>query len=178
MVRPEILTKESMLADYAPEFVVDVWPGVKSVHGTHSFQSSAGRHCNCTSESVLSVGKFGILVIPYRVSLGWFYYTGFSCPCKFAFYTNPALKLLLFKRKLSCYTNYDGPSFRGGPLASAPKEENASERAVGVCAGAKRPPHVQSACFCSKSGKNWDGLPKVFFDRPEAAPLGRPVDFY
>ena len=55
MVRPEILTKESMLADYAPEFVVDVWPGVKSVHGTHSFQSSAVHRLNSTLESVLSI---------------------------------------------------------------------------------------------------------------------------
>ena len=44
-----------MLADYAPEFVVDVWPGVKSVHGTHSFQSSAVHRLNSTLESVLSI---------------------------------------------------------------------------------------------------------------------------
>ena len=44
-----------MLADYAPEFVVDVWPGVKSVHGTHSFQSNAVHRLNSTLESVLSI---------------------------------------------------------------------------------------------------------------------------
>ena len=44
-----------MLADYASEFVVDVWPGVKSVHGTHSFQSSLVRRLNSTLESVLSI---------------------------------------------------------------------------------------------------------------------------
>lgn len=46
-----------MLTDYAPEFVVDVWPEVKSVHGTHSFQSSAGHRLNSTLESVLSTNS-------------------------------------------------------------------------------------------------------------------------
>ena len=47
------------LTDHASGSWDDAWLGARSVHGTHSFQSSAVRRPNRTLESVLSVGKFG-----------------------------------------------------------------------------------------------------------------------
>ena len=66
---------------------------VRSAHWTHSFQSSAGRCSTCTSESVLSVSKFGLF--SEDVSSSCLHHTGKKNSCKFAKYMKTKANFLL-----------------------------------------------------------------------------------